>query len=112
MYAFGNKSVADIFQEVYNSQQKTNDNIDEIMEQIRTYVTSLNDATIISPILRDFLETNIKNNQVLLKITEIVQKAYERHEKEKLENPNSNFMFSEDEVAELRKASKFQMKAS
>jgi hypothetical protein len=73
-YIFDDKTLPDIFSDIYK-------NTDSKREQINTFITKLvllirtpEDATIISPIIKDFMEVAVKNDEHIIRVAQIVQR--------------------------------------
>ena len=72
---FGDKTLSDVFEDIYKST-------DSKREQINTFITKLvrqirtpEDAEGISPIIKDFMEVNVKNDEHIVRIAQIAQRA-------------------------------------
>ena len=72
---FGDKTLSDVFEDIYK-------NTDSKREQINTFITKLvrqirtpEDAAVISPIIKDFMEVNAKNDEHIVRIAQIAQRA-------------------------------------
>ena len=72
---FGDKTLSDVFEDIYK-------NTDSKREQINTFITKLvrqirtpEDAAVISPIIKDFMEVNVKNDEHNVRIAQIAQRA-------------------------------------
>jgi len=72
---FGDKTLSDVFEDIYK-------NTDSKREQINTFITKLvrqirtpEDAAVISPIIKDFMEVNVRNDEHIVRIAQIAQRA-------------------------------------
>ena len=72
---FDDKTLSDVFKDIYK-------NTDSKREQINTFITKLvrqirtpEDAAVISPIIKDFMEVNVKNDEHIVRIAQIAQRA-------------------------------------
>ena len=72
---FGDKTLSDVFEDIYK-------NTDSKREQINTFITKLvrqirtpEDAAVISPIIKEFMEVNVKNDEHIVRIAQIAQRA-------------------------------------
>jgi hypothetical protein len=72
---FDNKTLADVFKDIY-------ENTENKRQQINTYITKLvqlirtpEDAAVISPIIKDFMEVNVKNDEHIVRVAQIAQRA-------------------------------------
>ena len=108
---FENTTLSDLFKDIYTNQIMLKEQIESTISQISERVESINDATMIAPILRDFMESSIKNNETLVKIASIVEKAYERHIKLTSTDADSSdgLIFNDAEADELKKLFKNQV---
>lgn len=95
---FKGKSVENVFEDIYNNSQETKTNISGMFEVLSPLITKLSDAALIGPIIKDLVETSIKNDENLLKLVDIYQKYL------KLEDDSDSAkdgMFSDDELKQL-----------
>ena len=72
---FDDKTLSDVFKDIYK-------NTDSKREQINTFVTKLvrqirtpEDAAVISPIIKDFMDVNVRNDEHIVRIAQIAQRA-------------------------------------
>tara|TARA_R110000765_G_scaffold387417_1_gene479531 strand:+ start:277 stop:660 length:384 start_codon:yes stop_codon:yes gene_type:complete len=72
---FDDKTLSDVFKDIYK-------NTDSKREQINTFVTKLvrqirtpEDAAVISPIIKDFMDCNVRNDEHIVRIAQIAQRA-------------------------------------
>ena len=95
---FGDKKLKDLFQEIYNNQKKKEKQISSLIDELKPMVESIGDATLIVPLLKEYLEVGVKNDEQLIKMATIIQRC--------LNNNNSGggdggFGISEEEKAQL-----------
>jgi len=72
---FGDKSFSDLLKHVYDNNVEFDDQIDGLIQEISPLIKSINDAAMLAPIITDYLNSKIKNNDILVKMTAIVQRA-------------------------------------
>lgn len=98
---FPGKSIADILQEAY---QKTNDKDASIKKLIKSMAELAGDnaasAALLAPLIVEYYEVGVKNDDVLLKIANIVQRFSKDESSEK---DSSMSLLSEAEKVELLK---------
>jgi len=97
---FGNKTLADIFKEIHTNQQDVKSRADEIIDKLEELVSDINEATIISPLIKDYLDTTIKNNETLVKIAMIVEKSISRQSKQ--QEDLGTFEFTDSELDDIK----------
>lgn len=71
---FKGKKLSSIFEEIYNNSVKKRDDIDSIVAEAVSLIESTEDVISISPIIKDYLEVSVKNNEHLIKLAGIVQR--------------------------------------
>ena len=72
---FGIKKFADILEEIYNNQKKKEEQISTLISELKPLIQDIGDATLIVPLLKEYLEISVKNDEQLIKMANIVQKA-------------------------------------
>lgn len=71
---FGNKKVSDLLEEIYNNQKKKDRQINALINQLKDHVNDLGDATVVVPMIKDYLEVSVKNDEAIVKMVTIVQR--------------------------------------
>jgi len=71
---FGNKSVSDLFKEIHTKQNKKEKLINKLIAQLQPMITDLGDAAAVVPLVKEYLEVGVKNDEHLIKMTAIVQR--------------------------------------
>jgi len=72
---FGDKKLKDLFQEIYTNQKKKERQISALIEELKPMVESIGDATLIVPLLKEYLEIGVKNDEQLIKMATIIQRC-------------------------------------
>ena len=94
---FGGKKFSDLLEEIYNNQKKKDKQISALISELKPLVQEIGDATLIVPLIKEYLEISVKNDEQLIKMATIVQRIMSN-------NANSNgdgFGISEEEKAQL-----------
>jgi hypothetical protein len=94
---FGSKKFSDLLEEIYNNQKKKDKQISALIAELKPLVQEIGDATLIVPLIKEYLEISVKNDEQLIKMATIVQRIMSN-------NANSNsdgFGISEEEKAQL-----------
>ena len=71
---FGTKSLADVFQDIYNNSTNKQQNIDKLIDTIKQLLTNVTDASLLLPILKEVLDISVKNDEQLVKLAAIIQR--------------------------------------
>jgi hypothetical protein len=93
---FGKKKLSDIFQEIYQNQKKKEEQISALISELKPLINDIGDATLIVPLIKEYMELGIKNDEQLIKMATIVQRALNSESSD-----DSNFGMTEEEKAQL-----------
>ena len=72
---FGKKKFSDILGEIYQNQKKKETQISGLISELKPLVSDIGDATLIVPLIKDYLEIGVRNDEQLIKMATIVQRA-------------------------------------
>jgi len=72
---FGKKKFSDILGEIYDNQKKKESQITGLISELKPLVSDIGDATLIVPLIKDYLEIGVRNDEQLIKMATIVQRA-------------------------------------
>jgi len=72
---FGDKKLKDLFQEIYSNQKKKEKQISSLIDELKPLVENIGDATLIVPLLKEYLEIGVKNDEQLIKMATIIQRC-------------------------------------
>jgi len=82
---------------VKNSENKK-DQIDILISELRTLIKTVNDAVIIVPLIKDYYDVGIKNDEQLVKLAAVVQRLVAKGE---ASGEGQSMLLSEDERKQL-----------
>ena len=71
---FDDKSFGDLLKEIHGNQKKKANQIASLIAELRPLVQSLGDATVVVPLIKEYMEISVKNDDHLLKMASIVQR--------------------------------------
>ena len=72
---FGKKTFADLLKEIHTNSSSKEKEIRGLIEGLKPFITSAGDAVIIVPLIKDYLDVSVKNDDLLIKMAGIVQRA-------------------------------------
>ena len=72
---FGKKKCSDILSEIYDNQKKKEQQISGLIAELKPLVSDIGDATLIVPLIKDYLEIGVRNDEQLIKMATIIQRA-------------------------------------
>jgi hypothetical protein len=71
---FDGKNLSSLFKDIYENQQNKKKNISDMIESLRKLIKNVGEATVIAPIIRDLIDSSIKNDDHLIKLATIAQR--------------------------------------
>jgi hypothetical protein len=93
---FGGKKFSDILEEIYNNQKKKEKQISALISELKPLVNEIGDATLIVPLIKEYLEIGVKNDEQLIKMATIIQRVMSNNG-----TAENGFGISEEEKAQL-----------
>ena len=69
---FEGKSLSGLLEDIYNNSTKTKKQIDILTEELSKFVKRVSDVPVISPIIKEYLDVSIKNDEQLVKIAQVI----------------------------------------
>jgi hypothetical protein len=93
---FGDKKLKDLFQEIYTNQKKKEKQISTLIEELKPLIDDIGDATLVVPLIKEYLEIGVKNDEQLIKMATIIQRCLSNND-----NNDGGFTISDEEKAQL-----------
>tara|TARA_R110000822_G_scaffold229185_2_gene361389 strand:- start:136 stop:468 length:333 start_codon:yes stop_codon:yes gene_type:complete len=72
---FGNKKLSDLLEEIYNNQQKKDKQVNALIKELQPMIEEIGDATLIVPLIKEYMEIGVKNDDILIKMTALAQRS-------------------------------------
>jgi hypothetical protein len=72
---FKKKKFSDILSEIYDNQKKKETQISGLISELKPLINDIGDATLIVPLIKEYMEIGIRNDEQLIKMATIVQRA-------------------------------------
>jgi len=72
---FKKKKFSDILSEIYDNQKKKEAQITGLISELKPLVQDIGDATLIVPLIKEYMEIGIRNDEQLIKMATIVQRV-------------------------------------
>ena len=95
---FKGKSLSSLFQDIYENQNYNRKQLDVLTRNITSMIKDGDTAVQIVPMIKEYLEINVRNDELLVKLASIVQKIITAESKGESE---SEFGLSEVEKQEI-----------
>ena len=97
---FKDKSFSDIMSDIYSNQKKKDRQIKLLIAQLEPMVKNLNDAAVVVPLIKEYLDISVKNDDALSKLAAIVQRMM----KDSNSGEAGGMMLSDEEKRQLMEA--------
>ena len=72
---FKKKKFSDILSEIYDNQKKKEAQITGLISELKPLVQDIGDETLIVPLIKEYMEIGIRNDEQLIKMATIVQRV-------------------------------------
>jgi hypothetical protein len=72
---FKDKKFSDIIEEIYNNQRRKEKQISGLISELKPLINDIGDATLVVPLIKEYMEIGIKNDEQLIKMATIIQRA-------------------------------------
>jgi len=92
---FGKKKFGDLLEEIYNNQKRREAQVTALISELKPMVSDIGDATLIVPLIKEYMEIGVKNDDALIKMATLVQRALNNT------NEDGGLGISDEEKAQL-----------
>jgi len=72
---FGNKKFSDILSEIYDNQKTKQQQIGGLISELKPLINDIGDATLIVPLIKEYMEIGVRNDEQLIKMSTIIQRV-------------------------------------
>ena len=93
---FGKKKFSNLLEEIYSNQKKKEEQITALIQELKPLINDIGDATLIVPLIKEYMDLGIKNDEQLIKMSTIIQRALNSGTSE-----DGSFGLTEDEKKQL-----------
>jgi hypothetical protein len=93
---FGKKTYSSLLKEIYDNQKKKEDQITALISELKPLVQDIGDATLIVPLIKEYMELGLKNDEALIKVATIFQRIFANEG-----NEDNGFGISDEEREQL-----------
>lgn len=71
---FEGKSYSDLMKEIYDNSVEKKSQIKELIGSLTPLIEGIGDATLLVPLIKEYLEIGVKNDEQLIKLAQLVQR--------------------------------------
>ena len=93
---FKGKSFSSLLKDIYTTTKSKEKQINILISELKPLIKNIGDATIIVPLIKEYLEVGVKNDEHLVKMAAVVQSAMTR-----TDSSTGEFSLTEDEKQQL-----------
>ena len=93
---FDDKSSSDVFKEIYNNSKKKDKQINSLIAELKPLIQNIGDAPVVVPLIKEYLEVSVKNDDQLAKLLAVVQRLIGNNAQ-----GDNDFGISEEEKKQL-----------
>jgi hypothetical protein len=72
---FGNKSFSDLLKNIYDNSREKEKQIKDLISGLKPFVADTQSALMVVPLIKEYLDVSVKNDDSLIKMAGIVQRA-------------------------------------
>ena len=71
---FDGKTLSDLFSEIHGNSTSTRAQVKALIGELKPLIENIGDATLIVPMIKEYMEIGVKNDEQLIKLATIVQR--------------------------------------
>ena len=99
---FEGKTLSDVFKDIYDNSKTNKQQLEVLMKEVVGFIKDGDTAAQIIPMLKEYLEINVKNDEQLVKLATIVQRITAAEKR--VSDSGDEFGLSEAEKEQLMNA--------
>ena len=77
---FKEKRYSELLEEIYDNQKRKEKQISGLISELRPLIQDTGDATIIVPLIKEYMEIGVKNDEQLIKVATILQRVFQNQD--------------------------------
>lgn len=97
---FKGKTFSELMKDIYSNSSKKDRQINLLISELRPLIKGVGDATVIVPLIKEYLEVGVKNDEHLVKLAAVVQRLVSTNNRVQAET-GTNWLLSEEEKKQL-----------
>jgi len=71
---FSGKTLSDLFGEIYDNSKETKSQVKSLIGELKPLIENIGDATLIVPMIKEYMEIGVKNDEHLIKLATVIQR--------------------------------------
>tara|TARA_Y100001963_G_scaffold112043_1_gene155007 strand:+ start:74 stop:478 length:405 start_codon:yes stop_codon:yes gene_type:complete len=94
---FEGKTFQDLTKDIYENTTKRKTQIDLLISEIHGFITTIDDVVLVAPIIKEYMDTAVKNDEHLVKLAGVLQRIISKSSGES----DESMLLSDAEKEEL-----------
>ena len=94
---FEGKTFQDLTKDIYENTTKRKVQIDLLISEIHGFITTIDDVVMVAPIIKEYMDTAVKNDEHLVKLAGVLQRIISKSQGDS----DESMLLSDDEKEEL-----------
>jgi hypothetical protein len=94
---FDGKTLSDMFSDVYRNTDKKREQINQFVANMVKLIRTPEDAAVLGPVIKDFLDVNVRNDEHIVRLVQIAQRLVAVNSK----TPSNDMILTEEEKNQL-----------
>jgi len=104
---FKGTSFSDLMKDIYHNSKKKDRQINTLIQELQPLIKNIGDATVIVPLIKEYLDVSVKNDEHLVKLAAVVQRLVGSSKSDS----GDEFGMSEEEKARLLQTAQEELDA-
>ena len=71
---FKDKTLSDLFGEIHDNSTQTRTQVRALINELKPLIENIGDATLIVPMIKEYMEIGVKNDEHLIKLATVIQR--------------------------------------
>ena len=97
---FDGKTFQDLTQDIYQNAVNKKKQIDLLISEIHGFITTIDDVVLVAPLIKEYMEVSVKNDEHLVKLAGVLQRIITRS----TGDSDESMLLSEQEKEDLLNA--------
>lgn len=104
---YDGKSFSELCKDVVDNQEEMKEQIDNLVAQLKPLIKTVNDAMVVVPMIKDYIDVSVKNNEHLIKLATITNKIRSKYsDSDALDSGEFDGVITEKEKSQIIEALK------
>lgn len=103
---FDGKKMSELLSDIYKCSKDKRTQIETLIDTMAPLVGNIEDATMLMPVIKDYLDVAVKNDKQLVDLGILIQKLTNNNKKKNDNNDESGMLLTEQEKKDLREEAK------